>query len=105
MLGKDHRPLPTIGEIIAAIPTEKVYLSIDVDGFDPSVMPGTGTPVPGGISYTYGNALIRAIMQEKTVLAADIVEIAPQEHTYITEYNAAQLTYEILSLAMAKQTS
>lgn len=105
MLAPDHAALPSIEEVLAEITTDTVYLSIDVDGFDPSVMPGTGTPVPGGLSFEYGHALIRAIMREKNVIAADVVEIAPEKDSYITEYNAAQLIYEMLALHMAKATN
>jgi agmatinase len=91
---------PTVEEVVKAITTEKVYLTIDVDGFSPGVMPATGTPVPGGLSWEYGEDLVRAIMKQKTVLAADIVEVAPVEHSGQTEYNAAQLVYHMLSIHM-----
>lgn len=98
--GRGDIKTPSIQEIVDAIPTNKVYLTIDVDGFDPSVMPGTGTPVPGGLSWEFGEKLIRTIMQQKDVVAADVIEVAPQGHTGQTEYNAAQLVYHILGLHM-----
>jgi len=98
--GRADIKTPTAEEIIAAIPTEKVYLTIDVDGFSPRVMPATGTPVPGGLSWEFGEHLIRSIMQQKTVMAADVVEVAPVEHSGQTEYNAAQLVYHMLSIHM-----
>lgn len=100
--GRSDIPTPSISEVIAAIPTKKVYLTIDVDGFDPSVMPATGTPVPGGLTWEYGEALIREIMKQKEVIAADIVEVAPTEHSGQTEYAAAQLVYHILTLHSLK---
>jgi len=98
--GRLDIPEPTIEEIISAIKTDKVYLTIDVDGFDPGVMPGTGTPVPGGMSWNFGEKLIRSIIEQKNLLAADVVEVAPQESTGQTEYNSAQLVYNILGLHM-----
>jgi agmatinase len=98
--GRADVKTPTVEEVVKAITTEKVYLTIDVDGFSPRVMPATGTPVPGGLSWEYGEDLIRAIMKQKTVLAADIVEVAPVKHSGQTEYNAAQLVYHILSIHM-----
>ncbi len=100
--GRADIQTPTINEVISSIKTDKVYLTIDVDGFDPSVMPGTGTPVSGGISWEYGEALIRALMQNKEVIAGDIVEIAPMAGNVLTEYNAAQLVYHMLSLSMLR---
>lgn len=96
--GRYDKKTPTISEIIESIPTNKVYLTVDVDGFDPSVMPGTGTPVPGGLEWTYGEGLIREIMMQKEVVGADIVEVSPTENSGQTEYNAAQIAYHILSL-------
>ena len=98
--GRPDVPLPTIEEVVESIPTDKVYLTIDVDGFDPAVMPATGTPVPGGLTWEYGEALVRTVMQRKDVLAADVVEVAPVEGSSQTEYNAAQLVYHLLSLAL-----
>ena len=98
--GRLDVPLPTIEEVVESIPTDKVYLTIDVDGFDPAVMPATGTPVPGGLTWEYGEALIRAVMERREVLAADVVEVAPVESSVQTEYNAAQLVYHLLSLSV-----
>lgn len=98
--GRMDTKTPSIAEVIATITTEDVYLTVDVDGFDPSVMPATGTPVPGGLSWEYGETLIRELMVQKNVLAADIVEVAPVEHSGQTEYNAAQLAYHLLSTHM-----
>jgi agmatinase len=89
-------PEPSHDAILAAIPTNRVYLTIDVDGFDPAVMPATGTPVPGGISWAWGSALVRRICSEMEVIGADIVEVAPDGISGLTEYAAAQLCYELV---------
>jgi agmatinase len=96
---------PTVCEVIAAIQTDMVYLTIDVDGFDPSVMPGTGAPIPGGLSWEYGRTLIREVMKQKEVIAADITEVSPVEHTGLTEYAAGTLAYEMLSQHSLKNDS
>lgn len=88
---------PSFKEIIKSIPTNKVYLTIDVDGFDPSVMPETGTPVPGGFNWNYGSLLINNIFKSKEVIGADIVEVAPVAVTSQTAYNAAQLIHNIIA--------
>jgi agmatinase len=97
--GRPDIATPTVQAVIDSIPTERVYLTIDVDGFDPSVMPGTGTPVPGGLTWEYGEALVREIMKCKDVISADIMEVAPIPNFVTTEYNVAHLAYNILSLS------
>jgi agmatinase len=57
--------------------TDQVYLTIDVDGFEPNLIPATGTPEPGGLTWYEGLDLIRACFQKKKVIAADIVELLP----------------------------
>lgn len=91
---------PTIEAVIAAIPTEFVYLTVDVDGLDPAVAPATGTPVPGGLSWPYAAALIEALYRAKIVVGADIVEVAPIPGSGLTEYVAAQLCYNLLSYSL-----
>ncbi|MGV8086106.1 MAG: agmatinase [Candidatus Woesearchaeota archaeon] len=87
---------PSIKEIISSIKTKDVYISIDVDGFDPSVMPDTGTPVPGGISWDYGVKLLNKIFKEKNVIGVDVVEVAPKDKNSVAAYNAAQLIHNII---------
>ena len=94
---------PAIEEVLAAIGTERVYLTIDVDGFDPAVMPATGTPVPGGLSWAYGTRLVRELFRTKDVIAADIVEAAPVAGSGLTEYAAAQLCYDLLCYKLLKR--
>ncbi|MEZ4526163.1 MAG: agmatinase [Desulfobacterales bacterium] len=84
-----------IGEILCALP-EKVYLTIDVDGLDPAVIPGTGTPEPGGFSYRQIVRLIRALGREKKVVAADINELAKIQGSQVSEVTAARIAAKIL---------
>lgn len=95
--GRYDKEIPTIREIIEQIETPYVYLTIDTDGFDPSVMPGTGTPVPGGLEWSYGEGLIMEIAKNKKVIGSDIVELIPQKQSVQTEYNVAQLAYNLLT--------
>ena len=94
---KTNIKMPSINEIIKNIKTKKVYITIDVDGFDPSFMPGTGTPVQGGLDWNYGLSLIEQTLLKKDVIAADIVEVAPQRDSVITEFGAALICYKIIS--------
>ena len=99
--GKDGEP--SIEAILAAIRTERVYLTLDVDGFDPAVAPATGTPVPGGLSWAYGTRLLRELFLAKDVIGADIVEVAPVAGSGLTEYAAAQLCYDMLAYGLLKR--
>lgn len=76
--------------------TGTVYLTIDVDGFDPSVMPGTGTPQPGGFLWHDALRLFRAVCRNKRVVGADIVETSPVKGSNITELAAAKLAYRLM---------
>jgi agmatinase len=89
--------IPTISEILKSIKTKYVYITIDVDGFDPSFMPGTGTPVQGGLEWWYGVELLDKVSSTKELIGADIVEVSPQKETVLTEYGSAQLLYSIIA--------
>lgn len=89
--------VPTIDEIVKSIKTKYVYITIDVDGFDPAHMPGTGTSVQGGLEWWYGVELLEKIVKSKDLIGADIVEVAPTKDTILTEYGAAQLLYGIVA--------
>lgn len=89
--------IPEITHIVDAIKTKYVYLTIDVDGFDPAYMPGTGTPVQGGLEWWYGVKLIKSIIQKHSLIGADVVEVSPMQDSVLTEYGASQLVYDIIS--------
>jgi len=76
--------------------TDTVYLTIDVDGFDPSVMPGTGTPQPGGFMWYDALKLFKAVCAAKKVVGVDVVEVAPVKGSNITELTAAKLVYRLM---------
>jgi agmatinase len=89
--------VPAIEDILKSIKTKKVYLSIDVDGFDPSCMPGTGTPVQGGLKWRYGLDLIERLIETKDVIGVDLVEVSPMKDSVLTEFGAAKICYTIMS--------
>lgn len=74
-----------------------VYLSIDVDVLDPSVLPGTGTPEPGGLSYYQVLTLMKAITARAPVIGLDLVELAPIPGNRVSEFTAARLLYKFLA--------
>lgn len=77
--------------------TEKVYITIDLDVFDPSVMPATGTPEPGGMQWYETINLLKKIFATKNVLGFDMVELAPIENNKAPDFLAAKLYYKLLS--------
>ena len=91
------KKVPSIIEILKSIKTKYLYISIDVDGFDPAYMPGTGTPVQGGLEWWYGIELIEKAITKSKLISADIVEVSPQKESVVTEYGAAQLAYSMIA--------
>ncbi len=77
--------------------TDKVYVTIDLDAFDPSILPGTGTPEPGGLGWYETLTFLLKIFKAKNVLGFDIVELAPIENHKASEFLAAKLYYKLLS--------
>lgn len=75
---------------------DEVYVTIDIDGFDPSVAPGTGTPEPGGLDWFQGCSLLRAVAEEKRIVGADVVEISPIAGQTVTEHLGARLIYKMI---------
>ncbi len=88
-----------VEEIVAALPEwRNVYLSIDADAFDPAVLPGTSSPEPDGFSYALAMQLIRGLVRRHSILAIDLVELAPNlDQTGRSELLAARLIMETLS--------
>ena len=83
-----------IDKAVNSLP-EKVYMTIDLDGLDPSVIPGTGTPEPGGLSYRQVVRLIKTVGGKRKLIAADINELAKIEGSHVSEYTAAKIATKI----------
>jgi agmatinase len=75
---------------------DKVYITIDLDGIDPGVMPAVGTPEPGGLSWRELLALVKLVMTKKTVVAADVVELCPIPGFVAPNFLAARLVYKLI---------
>ena len=80
---------------------EQVYITIDLDVFDPSVMPATGTPEPGGMLWYEMMIYLRRVFSEKQVMGFDIVEFAPIEQLHAPGFMVAKLYYKMLSYYFA----
>ncbi|HNQ13271.1 MAG TPA: agmatinase [Bacteroidia bacterium] len=75
---------------------DNVYITIDADGFDPSVVPNVGTAEPGGLSWYEVVDLMEAVCQKRNVIGFDIVEVAPIKENTLSEFTLAKLAYRIM---------
>lgn len=75
---------------------DNVYITVDADGFDPSVMPSVGTAEPNGLNWQQAVKLLRKVGSKRKVLGFDIVEFMPRESDTLTEYNCAKLAYKMM---------
>lgn len=78
-----------------------VYLTIDVDGLDPAIMPATGTPEPGGLSWPEITALLRLVAERRRIVAADLVELSPIPGMVAPTFLCARLIYKLLTYRFA----
>lgn len=81
---------------IAQIATEQVFITIDLDGFDPALIPGVGTPQPGGLSWQEGTQFLKQLFCRKTVIGCDVMELAPLADSVVSEFVAAKLVYKLI---------
>lgn len=82
--------------------TENVYVTIDLDVFDPSVLPSTGTPEPGGLTYYQVLHFLRSVFASKNVVGFDIVELCPNPIDKASDYLAARLAYQLMTYQTLK---
>jgi agmatinase len=85
-----------IEKAIAKITTEKVFLTIDVDGIDPALIPGVGTPEPGGLSWHQTLRFLRRLFQTHQVIGCDVMELAPITDSVVSEFTTAKLIYKLI---------
>ncbi len=86
-------------EIVAKNLTENVYITFDLDGFDPSILPATGTPEPGGLFWDETMYLLKIVGLDKNIVGFDVTELAPSKAHPASNYIAAKLLYKILNYA------
>ncbi|HKL07641.1 MAG TPA: agmatinase [Bacteroidales bacterium] len=82
--------------------TGNVFITIDLDGFDPSIMPSTGTPEPGGLTWYQVVNFIKLVAANKTIVGFDIMELCPNKNNKAPDFLAAKLYYKILSYVFNK---
>jgi agmatinase len=89
--------LTWMDQVVESLRTDHVYITIDVDGLDPAIMPATGTPEPGGLSWHELTRLLRKVITSRTVVGCDIVELSPISGNVAPNFLCAKLIYKILS--------
>ena len=77
--------------------SENVYITIDLDVFDPSIMSSTGTPEPGGLLWYDVLKFLKKVIKEKNVVGFDVVELCPNQNNKAPDFTAAKLVYKLLS--------
>jgi agmatinase len=77
----------------------KVFFTLDVDGIDPSVLPATGTPVPGGLGWYQTLGLFESVARQRRLIGFDVMEYAPIEGFHAYDFTAALLTYKLMGIA------
>lgn len=85
-----------IEEVIARL-SGPIYITFDLDAFDPALMPSTGTPEPGGLFWNETMQLLKRVMKEKKVVGLDVVELCPNANNAAPDFLAAKLIYKMLS--------
>jgi len=82
---------------------KNVYITFDVDGFDPSIMPSTGTPEPGGLLWDETIDLLKSVGSERNIVGFDVVELSYDKHNKISSFNTAKLVYKLINYAFSKK--
>lgn len=93
IVGADDGWMDAVAELLAP----RTYVTVDLDAFDPSVLPATGTPEPGGLDWYDVNGLLRRVARSTDVVAFDVVELAPSPGQHASAFTAAKLTHRFLA--------
>lgn len=92
-----------IDEVIATL-SDEVYVTFDIDAFDPSLVPGTGTPEPGGLGWYDAIDLLAALARSKTIIGCDVVELSPLLESHTSPVIAAKLVYKLIGFATQERS-
>ena len=82
--------------------SDNVYLTIDLDAFDPSIMPAVGTPEPGGLLWYQTLELLEKVIDQKNIVGFDVVELCPIPGNIAPDFFAAKLVFKILGRIFKK---
>lgn len=90
-----HNRMDWVRKVVGKL-SKKVYITIDLDVFDPSIMPSTGTPEPGGLLWYDVLALLKAVSDNRDIVGFDVVELCPDRKNKASDFLAAKLIYKLL---------
>ena len=91
-----HNPIPK--NLIPEDFPKNIFITFDVDGLDPSILPDTGTPVAGGLGWYQALDLAKTALQNRTLIGFDVVELAPRDGHIVSDFTSAQLTYALMGM-------
>ena len=97
------RPTLEWAEEVARALSPNVYLTIDLDGLDPSILPATGTPEPGGLTWEQVTGLLRVVARRRTIVGMDVVELRPTPGLHAADFLAAKLIYRTLGYIFCQE--
>ena len=83
--------------------TDHVYITFDLDGLDPSILPATGTPLPGGLQWYPTLRFLEKVFQNRQVVGFDVVELCPQADSKVSDVLAASLVYKMITMESANK--
>lgn len=92
-----------IERAVASISTAKVFITIDLDGIDPTLIPAVGTPEPGGLHWYALMTFLKQIFQAHQVIGCDVMELAPIVDSVVSEFTAAKLVYKLIGYQAMSQ--
>lgn len=82
--------------------SENVYVTIDLDAFDPSIMPSVGTPEPGGLGYYQVLRFLKRVCKKRNVAGFDVVELCPNKNDIASDFTAARIAYKLIGYKFGK---
>ncbi len=91
-----------VADVVRSL-ADEVYITFDIDAFDPSLVPGTGTPEPGGLGWYEVMDLLAAVTAQRRVVGFDVVELSPLVEGHVSPVVAAKLVYKLIGMAVPDQ--
>jgi agmatinase len=98
MFERGAEPITDVDAIVDCL-SDSVYVSFDLDAFDPSFMAAVGTPEPGGMGWWEALRILRSVAERNTIVGFDVMELAPTEGPEASAYTAAKLAYKLIAYA------
>ena len=93
--------IPQVTAAVLDVLSPNVYVSVDLDVMDPSVMAAVGTPEPGGMAWSEVTCLLRAVAEQRKIIGFDVTELSPTEGPEACAFTAAKLVYKLIGYATA----